>query len=186
MPRFLATLWLVIACHATATNTATTHADPLAQAVNAIGANVVFMRHATAPGFGDPERFDITDCSTQRNLDDSGRRQAQQIGMALAQSSVRFTQVLSSEWCRCQETAALLGLGEWQTFSGLNSFFQGHADQNTTSAALAQQFASLPPGVTLMVSHQVVISLATGLSVESGGMIALNTQTKQAKRVQLH
>ena len=33
---------------------------------------VVFMRHALAPGYGDPANFNILDCKTQRNLDQTG------------------------------------------------------------------------------------------------------------------
>jgi hypothetical protein len=58
----------------------------LAQAVNAIDANVIFMRHALAPGFGDPDNFVLTDCTTQRNLDSKGRAQAKRIGAAILET----------------------------------------------------------------------------------------------------
>ena len=45
-----------------------------------ISANVIFIRHALAPGFGDPPHFTKEDCSTQRNLNNKGRLQAQLIG----------------------------------------------------------------------------------------------------------
>ena len=45
---------------------------------------VIFMRHALAPGTGDPKKFSISDCTTQRNLDDTGRAQARTIGAKLA------------------------------------------------------------------------------------------------------
>ena len=160
-------------------------ADALATAVQDIQADVVFMRHAIAPGYGDPEIFQIGDCSTQRNLDAQGRAQAQQTGAALRRSAAQFSEILSSEWCRCTETAALLDLGEWRTFAGLNSFFQGHADEAATLLALRQRLQSRSPGLTLMVTHQVVISRITGLTVGSGEMVAYNTLTQQAKRVRL-
>ena len=97
--------------------------DILKDAIDAVDANVVFMRHAVAPGFGDPDNFSLLDCSTQRNLDASGRKQARAIGASIQKSSIRFDKILSSEWCRCKETVQLLGIGQWQTFSGLNSFF---------------------------------------------------------------
>jgi phosphohistidine phosphatase SixA len=160
--------------------------DVLTAAIKKINGNVVFMRHAIAPGYGDPDNFKIGDCSTQRNLDDTGRSQARAIGKALSQSRTQFAEILSSEWCRCQETTALLGLGKWRTFEGLNSFFQGYADADATIPKLQKKLATLKPGVTLMVSHQVVISRITGVSPSSGGLVVYNTQTKQATRVTLN
>ncbi len=160
-------------------------ADPLADAVAAIDADVVFMRHALAPGFGDPDRFQVNDCATQRNLDAQGRAQATALGQRLAQSKLTFSEILSSEWCRCKETAKRLNLGPWQTFSGLNSFFQGYADAKKTLPALEKRLQARKPGVALMVSHQVVISRITGLSVGVGDMVVFNSQTKQAQRLSL-
>lgn len=157
--------------------------DALADAVSAINANVVFMRHAIAPGFGDPENFSIHNCATQRNLDESGRHQAREIGTQLGASAIQFVEILSSEWCRCKETAQLLNVGPLQTFSGLNSFFQSHADATETLTRLRQRLRSLKPGVTLMVTHQVVISAVTGNSVGSGEMIAFNTDTLASRRI---
>ncbi|MGA1067327.1 MAG: histidine phosphatase family protein [Burkholderiaceae bacterium] len=160
--------------------------DVLTAAIKKINGNVVFMRHAIAPGYGDPDNFKIGDCSTQRNLDDTGRSQARAIGKALSQSRTQFAEILSSEWCRCQETTALLGLGKWRTFEGLNSFFQSYADADATIPKLQKKLATLKPGVTLMVSHQVVISRITGVSPSSGGLVVYNTQTKQTTRVTLN
>jgi broad specificity phosphatase PhoE len=159
--------------------------DKLTQAVNAVDANVVFMRHALAPGFGDPENFDLRDCSTQRNLDQTGRDQAREIGKEIRNSETFFIEVLSSEWCRCQETTALLGLLDWTTFSGLNSFFQEHAEKKEVMDKLHQKLRTLSAGVVLMVTHQVVIRAATGQSVSSGEMIAYNTRTKETKKFRL-
>lgn len=159
--------------------------DKLTQAVNAVDANVVFMRHALAPGFGDPENFDLRDCSTQRNLDQTGRDQAREIGKEIRNSETVFIKVLSSEWCRCQETTALLGLLDWTTFSGLNSFFQEHAEKKEVMDKLHQKLSTLNAGVVLLVTHQVVIRAATGQSVSSGEMIAYNTRTKETKKFRL-
>lgn len=45
------------------------------------GGYVLMIRHAYAPGTGDPENFRIGKCATQRNLNDQGRAQAQEIGL---------------------------------------------------------------------------------------------------------
>ena len=86
---------------------------------------VLFMRHALAPGTGDPSGFLVDDCRTQRNLDETGRRQARAIGAKLAAANLAFSGIYSSYWCRCLETAQILGLGAVTPFDGLNSFFQG-------------------------------------------------------------
>ena len=44
------------------------------------GDAVLMLRHALAPGIGDPADFQLDDCSTQRNLNEEGRAQAKAIG----------------------------------------------------------------------------------------------------------
>jgi phosphohistidine phosphatase SixA len=159
----------------------------LEEAIKEVDANVVFMRHALAPGFGDPDNFSLSDCSTQRNLDKAGRKQAHAIGVSIKKSSVHFNEVFSSQWCRCKETTELLELGHWQTFSGLNSFFQGYADKSITLRDLELKLNKIndDSGITLMVTHQVVIRAATGTSVASGELVAYNTLTKFKKTFKL-
>ena len=84
---------------------------PILNQLEKIDANILFMRHALAPGFGDPDTFDVTRCSTQRNLDSRGRAQAIALGQAFKKSKVTFDAVFSSQWCRCKETATLLNMG---------------------------------------------------------------------------
>ena len=62
----------------------------LAQAIEAIDANVIFMRHAPAPGFGDPNNFVLPDCSTQRNLDAEGLSQAEKIDARILKTGLSF------------------------------------------------------------------------------------------------
>ena len=153
----------------------------LATSISDVKANVLFMRHALAPGFGDPVNFSINNCNSQRNLDKKGKAQAQTIGAAIIHSGFRFNQIFSSEWCRCKETAELMGLGHWETFSGLNSFFQGYADKAKTLRRLNSRLEEFKEGVTLLVTHQVTISAITGASVGSGEFVAYNTISKEAK-----
>ena len=159
--------------------------DKLTLVIAGIEADVVFMRHALAPGFGDPANFALENCATQRNLDSVGRKQAMEIGAEIRRSATNFTEVLSSEWCRCKETSELLGLRLWAPFSGLNSFFQDFADKKVVLKKLEQKFRQLEQGVTLMVTHQVVITSVTGQAVGSGEFIAFNTRTKEARKFRL-
>jgi len=160
--------------------------NTLLNALNSVNADIVFLRHALAPGFGDPDNFDLKDCNTQRNLDPKGRSQATKIGEELRLQNIKFTEILSSQWCRCKETANLLDLGEWKEFSGLNSFFQSYANKEETMALLNHKFKSLSTGLTLMVTHQVVIREVTGKVVSSGGMAAFNSKTGESVVFQLN
>ena len=155
------------------------------EATTEIDADVVFMRHALAPGFGDPDNFSLTECNTQRNLDQVGRSQAIEIGRKIKASGLSFSEVLSSEWCRCKETAQLLDIGQWETFSGLNSFFQDYADRVETLQKLDRKLSDLKKGVTFMVTHQVVIRAVTGVSVGSGELVAYNSSTELSKTFRL-
>lgn len=158
-------------------------AGELSDAIKAVNANVLFLRHALAPGFGDPAEFRIDDCSTQRNLDDAGRHQSRRLGAYLRDEGIGFDEILSSRWCRCVDTAAEMDVGEFTTFDGLNSFFNGHVDREVTLALLSAKLADLPPdGLVLMVTHQVVISAVTGIPPQSGGFVAYNSRTGEAKR----
>ena len=86
------------------------------------GGNLIFIRHAYAPGGGDPDNFKINDCSTQRNLNDSGRKQAKKIGNFFKNNQIPIDKVISSEWCRCKETAEI-AFGKYKVKNFLNSFF---------------------------------------------------------------
>ena len=161
-------------------------AEPLKKALSNTSANVVFLRHALAPGFGDPAEFQINDCSTQRNLDQAGQRQARFIGKYLRDHKIVFDTILSSQWCRCKQTARLLNIGGWQEFTGLNSFFQGHVDRTDTLKKLEEKLDNLPSDtLVLMITHQVVINAVTKISPASGGFVVYNTRTKASRSVQL-
>ena len=148
-----------------------------------ISANVIFLRHALAPGVGDPENFMKEDCSTQRNLNDKGRLQARLIGNYLRSTNLKFSQILTSEWCRCIDTAKELNLGQWTTFSGLNSFFQEYQKKDQVMNKLQKKLDSLGySDLALFVTHQVVISEQTGIVPRSGEMVLYNSITKQKAR----
>ena len=73
--------------------------------------HVLLMRHALAPGVGDPAGYKLQDCKTQRNLDTTGRAQAQKTGQWLKAQGVGNALVFTSAWCRCKETAENLAFG---------------------------------------------------------------------------
>lgn len=134
---------------------------------------VALLRHARAPGTGDPAGFDIDECSTQRRLSDEGRRQASALGNVLRRAGVREARVLSSAWCRCLETAQLLEVGHVEVALYLNSFFAGRGDEQVASSGLLRavlgKTAPLTP--TIMVTHQVNITALTGIVPAEGEMV---------------
>ena len=148
--------------------------------------SVFFLRHALAPGYGDPTDFNIDDCKTQRNLNSEGKDQARSIGTDLKSIGISFDKIYSSEWCRCTETASLLNLGEVTAFSGLNSFFQDHYNREETLGKLMNQLENLDKtGRVLMVTHQVVISAVTGIDVSSGVAVAYNPSDGSAVKLSM-
>ena len=160
----------------------------LLQNFNKISDNkIIFMRHALAPGNGDPSNFKIDDCSTQRNLDTNGIIQSQIIGENFKRFEIRFTKIFSSFWCRCIDTASFLNLGEFFTHKGLNSFYQGHAKKEETLAELNKLIDNLKllKGTYLMVTHYVVIQAFTGISLQSGGMVVYDMETKKSYYLKL-
>lgn len=165
------------------------HADNngIQEIINNIDANVIFMRHALAPGIGDPTNFKIGDCSTQRNLNQVGITQAVLIGKQLKENSIQFDKVYSSYWCRCYQTASLLDIGLVHKFSGLNSIFQNFVPRKETLKKLEQKLFELPSSsLVIFVTHQVNIQAITKKNVISGGMVAFNTSTKEAHIIDLN
>ena len=93
------------------------------------GGKLIFIRHAYAPGGGDPDNFNLNDCSTQRNLSEEGRKQARQIGEFFKKNKIEIDKVLSSEWCRCKETAKI-AFKNFSTNNFLNSFYSSKYAKN--------------------------------------------------------
>ncbi len=133
---------------------------------------VALMRHALAPGTGDPANFRLGDCTTQRNLDDRGRAQARRIGEALRDQGISFDQIWSSGWCRARDTAALMDMGPVEIKLALHSFFAGRGSRSGQTRDVQEALAALPAETrVLLVSHQVNITALTGETLPSGAII---------------
>ena len=148
--------------------------DPLADAL-ASSQYVLMMRHAQAPGTGDPAGYSLEDCSTQRNLGEGGRRQAVSTGAWLRRNGVNRAMVYSSPWCRCKDTAQGLNLGEYVVEPALGSFFdtphRARSQTQALSAFIAGKLAVKGPRALILVTHHVNIREFVGENIGSGDMV---------------
>ena len=133
----------------------------------------LLMRHALAPGLGDPADFSLAECGVQRNLNAAGRQQARRIGERLRAAGVKPDRVLTSQWCRCRDTAVLLGLGEVEDQPALNSFFRDASTRRAQTADALDLLRRLDAAgeKALLVTHQVNITALTGVFPASGEIL---------------
>jgi len=141
------------------------------------GGQVVLMRHAeTTPGVGDPAGMRLDDCATQRNLNDEGRRQAEQVGRAFRERGVAVARVLSSPWCRCLETARI-AFGPPTPESSLSNLF-GRPDPNGAQIAALAAIVGERRGSAnwVLVSHGSTIQALSGVSPGFAEMVVVTPQ----------
>jgi len=132
---------------------------------------VLLLRHAVAPGTGDPANFSIGDCSTQRNLSEEGIEQARKIGNWLKAKQVLIHKIESSRWCRAADTAKLMNIGKVIENSNLHSLFQDddpESDKRTTATLAQIKKHRKTAGLLVLVFHQVNITALTGIAPASG------------------
>ena len=137
------------------------------------GKKLVFIRHAIAPGNGDPNNFDINDCSTQRNLDKNGIEESKKIGLFFKNNKIKIDKVLSSQWCRCKDTAKY-AFKNFETFDALNSFYDERFAKNETKQIddLKKYIKNWDSDKNLVfVTHYVVISSILNIGTSSGEII---------------
>ena len=147
---------------------------------------VLLIRHALAPGVGDPSNFKLGDCSTQRNLSDQGRQDAREIGEWLKSRDIPILRVESSRWCRARETAELLGLGTVRANKNLDSLFEEVdpiGDPQTAKISKRIVNHRQTRGLLVMVGHFVNISALTGVGVESGEGVLVRANAKGELKV---
>ena len=144
------------------------------------GGKLIFIRHAYAPGGGDPENFNIYDCSTQRNLSESGRIQSKKIGFFFKENKIKIKNVYSSEWCRCKETA-FLAFKSFKTKSFLNSFFSSKFSHKKKSQM--KDFKKFlnnwdKKNNLIFITHYVVISEILDYPPSSGEIVVSDKNLK--------
>jgi len=177
--RMIVALAVVIVVASLIENRNTARADeaPLWNALRS-GGHIALLRHALAPGTGDPAAFAISDCSTQRNLSAQGRVQAEAIGKRFRDKGVTVAQIYSSQWCRCRDTAQLLKLGRVSELPALNSFYNRPENREPQTQALKAWLRQQELGeVHIFVTHQVNITELTGVYPSSGELVIVSVES---------
>jgi phosphohistidine phosphatase SixA len=152
------------------------------------GGKIIFIRHAYAPGGGDPDNFDINDCNSQRNLSYSGKLQAKKIGNFFKKNEILIHEVISSEWCRCKETA-FLSFKNFKTKKFLNSFYSLKFSKNRDN-----QMKELKKYIEewqneenlVLITHYVVISEALGYGPSSGEIVISNKKFEKIGSIKIN
>ena len=139
------------------------------------GQHVMMIRHADAPGVGDPAGYKLDQCATQRNLGEYGRRQSVAIGQWLADRKVQSAKMFSSAWCRCMDTATLMNKGPVRVEPALGSFFDDMSQRDAQNRALQSLIASnlkaYPKQPLIYVTHHVNIEAFTGQAIGVGDIV---------------
>ena len=148
------------------------------------GQHILLMRHADAPGYGDPAAYVIAQCPTQRNLGDYGKKQAKAVGNWLASQGIQNAQVLSSPWCRCIDTANLLNKGPVKIEPSLGSFFDDMSLEKKQTKALEalikSELGKYSKTPIILVTHHVNIQAYAGKVVDVGDMVLVRVNKNGA------
>ena len=151
------------------------------------GNKIILIRHSLAPGGGDPAGFKIDDCKTQRNLNKKGINQSKKIGKLFKKNKVLIDQVLSSQWCRCKDTAKY-AFGEYKEFTALNSTFQSPYNKNE-----GKQLKELYNYVKkwngngknlVLITHYSIITAVTNAVPSSGEIVIADKNFKVLGTIQ--
>ena len=143
------------------------------QSILSGGGKLIFIRHAYAPGGGDPDNFDILNCASQRNLNEEGIEQSKRIGNFFLEKNIMIDKILSSEWCRCKQTAKY-AFKNYETKSFLNSFFsQKFADNKDKQIKQLKKYIKKWNGKSnlIFITHYVVILETLKIPVSSGEIV---------------
>ena len=150
------------------------------------GNKIFLIRHASAPGGGDPKGFKANDCKTQRNLDKIGIQQSINIGKLFQKKLIPVDIVLTSQWCRCKDTAKY-AFGNYKEFTALNSIFQSPFDRNEE-----KQIMQIKKYIKnwnrkgknlIMVTHFSIITKLTNSTPSSGEIIVIDKNFNILERI---
>jgi phosphohistidine phosphatase SixA len=145
---------------------------------------VALVRHADAPGVGDPPGWRLDDCRTQRNLSERGRAQARAMGERFRAQAVPIGRVVSSQWCRAVETARLMNLGEPVRVAAFNNaYVLSEKRAQLTADARVYLTSWRGPGVLVVVTHGDNIALLTGVMPSQGEIVVVQAAAQLPERL---
>jgi phosphohistidine phosphatase SixA len=150
------------------------------------GGKLIFIRHAYAPGMGDPKNFDVKDCSTQRNLNQQGIEQSKKIGLFFDQNNIKIDKVISSEWCRCKDTA-FFAFKKFVTKSFLNSFYDSRFVKNKDKQIneFKEYIIKIKESENIIfLTHYVNIFELLGVNTSSGEVIVTDKNLALLGRIE--
>ena len=152
------------------------------------GGKLIFIRHALAPGNGDPENFELQNCYSQRNLNEIGIQQSKKIGLIFKKNEIKIDNIYSSEWCRCKDTA-FHAFDNYKTFNVLNSFYSEkfYKNKNNQIKKLKKFISNWNNKSNLvLVTHYVVILELLGVGAGSGEIIISNKNFEIIDRIKIN
>jgi phosphohistidine phosphatase SixA len=136
---------------------------------------IVLIRHATAPGVGDRAEFKLDDCATQRNMNEQGRAEARKLGERFRAHKIHLGSVISSQWCRCRETARLAFGDQVSDEPAFNSFYRLSTEDRVAQTAQARAVLARwsGPGALVVVTHEVNIQALAGVGTASAESVVV-------------
>jgi broad specificity phosphatase PhoE len=145
---------------------------------------IALIRHADAPGVGDPRGWRLDDCSTQRNLSERGRQQARALGEEFRANAVAAEKVIASQWCRAVDTATLMQLGPVEQQSAFNNayvLFERRAELTRAARAVLSGWSGR--GLLVVVTHGDNIELLAGVMPAQGEIVAVRRAAGNPERL---
>lgn len=137
-------------------------------------ATIALIRHADAPGTGDPKGWRLDDCRTQRNLSERGRHHSRALGDAFRANGIAAEKVISSQWCRAVDTATLMQVGAVEQQSAFNNAYVLYEKRAELTRAAREVLSGWNgPGLLVVVTHGDNIELLTGIMPAQGEIVAI-------------
>jgi hypothetical protein len=147
---------------------------------------VALVRHARAPGTGDPEGYTLDDCKTQRNLSDEGREQARKLGDRFRAENINVTRVVSSQWCRCRQTAELMDIGPVEEAPTFNNAYMLRHKRDELAAGGREVIAAWDgPGILLVSTHGANVLAMLGIHPREGEVVVVEADPSGQDRIRI-
>jgi hypothetical protein len=147
---------------------------------------VAIVRHTRAPGTGDPSGYPLDDCKTQRNLSDEGREQARKLGDRFRAENINVTRVLTSQWCRCWQTAELMDLGPVEEAPTLNNAHMLRHKRDELAAGGREVIAAWDgPGILLVSTHGANVLAMLGIHPREGEVVVVEPDPSDQDKIRI-